>query len=270
MVTSAHLDRWLDGYAAAWVDADPNAAAALFTPDATYRSNPFEEPHNGSEGIAEYWRDVTATQEDVEVRWGDPVVEGDVAGVEWWTTLRNEAADVTLAGILLLHFEGDSLCRALRECWHVEPERRQPPPGWGIADRTPLDGAAEHAARYAEGYRSAWAAGDVGSAVSLFGDEVVYRSTPFRQPHLGREGVMEYTSEAFAEERVEDVRFAVLAVEGSTAVYEYWTTLEESGQPTTLTGCDVMLLGPDGSCRELREHWHATDGFHHPFPDWGT
>ena len=121
VVTSAQLDGWLGGYAAAWVDADPAAAAALFTPDATYRSHPFERAHTGSEGIAKYWRDVTATQENVEVRWGDPVVEGDVAGVEWWTTLRNEAADVTLAGILLLHFDGDSLCPALRECWHVEP-----------------------------------------------------------------------------------------------------------------------------------------------------
>ena len=102
--------------------------------------------------------------------------------------------------------------------------------GGGLPTGLHWTGAAEHAARYADGYRSAWAAGDVGSAVSLFGDEVVYRSTPFRQPHQGREGVREYTTEAFAEERVEDVRFAVLAVEGSTAVYEYWTTLEESGQ----------------------------------------
>ena len=269
MVSAEHLDDWLAGYAAAWVDRDPTAAAALFASDATYRSHPFEEPHVGSDGIARYWSEVTATQDGVEVRWGTPVVEGGIAGVEWWTTLRNEATNVTLAGILLLHFEGDSLCKALRECWHIEPERREPPAGWGITDRTPLDGAAELAARYTEGYRAAWAVGDVESAVSLFGDDVVYRSTPFRQPHMGREGVRQYTAGAFGDERVEDIRFAVLAVEGSTAVYEYWATLEEGGQPTTLTGCDVMLLASDGTCRELREHWHATEGFHQPFPDWG-
>ena len=39
--------------------------------------------------------------------------------------------EVTLPGCLLLLFAADGRCRELREYWHLEPGRREPPPGWG-------------------------------------------------------------------------------------------------------------------------------------------
>jgi ketosteroid isomerase-like protein len=45
------LDEWIEEYRLAWENMDADAAAALFTPDATYRDNIFEDPHRGQEGV---------------------------------------------------------------------------------------------------------------------------------------------------------------------------------------------------------------------------
>ena len=122
---------WLEGYRVAWERKDTDAAAALFTEDATYRANIFEEPFEGREGVRRYWQQVTSTQEDVRVRIGTPFVDGDRVAAEFWTTMRNGGDEITLPGCLLLHFGDDGLCRALREYWHIQPGRVDPPAGWG-------------------------------------------------------------------------------------------------------------------------------------------
>ncbi|RPI24574.1 MAG: nuclear transport factor 2 family protein, partial [Actinobacteria bacterium] len=111
------LDEWVEGYRLAWENADAEGAAALFTPDATYRSNIFEEAHQGRAGIEDYWRNVTATQGEVRVRMGRPFADGHRVAVEWWTTMDVAGEAVTLPGCLLLEFDDDWLCRSLREYW---------------------------------------------------------------------------------------------------------------------------------------------------------
>lgn len=128
---SLTVDAWLEGYRVAWETRDPEAAAALFTEDASYREEPYAEPFQGRDGVRDYWARVTATQEDVEFRSGTPIVAGDRAAVEWWVTLRNGGMDVTLAGEFWLVFDEAGLCRELREYWHFGEGRRTPPAGWG-------------------------------------------------------------------------------------------------------------------------------------------
>lgn len=122
---------WLDRYRQAWIDRDPDAVAPLFTEDAVYREQPYEEPYRGRAAIREYWATVTATQEDVELVYGTPVSAGSKTAVEWWVTMRNGGADVTLAGEFMLDFTDDGLCRELREYWHFGEGRIAPPAGWG-------------------------------------------------------------------------------------------------------------------------------------------
>ena len=126
---------WLEAYRRAWEEKDADAAGGLFAEDATYRSNIFEDPYEGREGVRQYWRDATSTQEDVRVLMGDPFVDGERVAAEFWTTLRSDGAEITLPGCMLLRFGPDGLCLALREYWHVEQGRLEPPPGWG--DRSP-------------------------------------------------------------------------------------------------------------------------------------
>jgi hypothetical protein len=122
---------WIEAYGRAWRNGDPEAAASLFTEDAVYRSSPFRPADVGREGIRAYWRRATSTQEAVEVVFGEPVVCGRKAAVEWWTTMRDEGEEITLPGCLLLRFDAGGLCEELREYWHVERGRREPPEGWG-------------------------------------------------------------------------------------------------------------------------------------------
>ena len=122
---------WLEAYRVAWEEKDTEAAAALFDEASTYRANIFEEPFEGKDGVRAYWQQVTSTQEDVQVRIGSPFADGDRVAAEFWTTMRVGGDEVTLPGCLLLRFGDDGLCRSLREYWHFQPGRFEPPPGWG-------------------------------------------------------------------------------------------------------------------------------------------
>ncbi|GAA3213469.1 nuclear transport factor 2 family protein [Microbacterium terregens] len=125
------IDRWLADYKKAWEDRDADAAAALFSEDALYRENPYEEPFRGRQGVHDYWTRVTATQSDVDVRYGTVIANTDRAAVEWWVTLKNDGADVTLAGEFYLLFDSAGLVRDLREYWHFGAGAIEPAPGWG-------------------------------------------------------------------------------------------------------------------------------------------
>jgi ketosteroid isomerase-like protein len=127
-----NVEDWADRYARAWEDADDEAVGELFTEDATYRSDPFQEPYRGREAIRGYWRDVTARQANVEVVIGRTMVAGDRALVEWWTQMESDGAAVTLPGALLLELDETGRCRALREYWNLEVGSRvAPPDDWG-------------------------------------------------------------------------------------------------------------------------------------------
>lgn len=125
------VQAWLDAYASAWRERDAEAAAGLFTEDVVYRSHPFREPDVGRDGVRAYWRGATAMQSDIDVRFGESVVEGDRATIEWWTTMRADGEETTIVGCLLLRFAADGRCEELREYWHVEPGRHEPHAGWG-------------------------------------------------------------------------------------------------------------------------------------------
>jgi ketosteroid isomerase-like protein len=123
---------WLERYRRAWEERDADAAAALFTEDAAYRSTPFREPHVGTSGIRDYWTGATSRQSNIRVRIGAPIVEGNRVAVEWWTTYVDaEAGERTLSGILFLRFGPGGRCEELREAWHREDGTYPPHKSWG-------------------------------------------------------------------------------------------------------------------------------------------
>lgn len=122
---------WLDAYREAWLERDADAAAALFTDDATYAEQPYQEAFAGRSGVREYWARVTAGQSNIEMRYGTPIIAGNRTAVEWWTTLANNGVPVTLAGAFILTFDDSGLCRSLREYWQFTEGTQTPKPGWG-------------------------------------------------------------------------------------------------------------------------------------------
>ena len=125
-------DDWLQGYRRAWIERDADLAATLFTADAIYREQPFQEPFVGREAIRRYWHDVTRSQSAIELRYGTPLATGRRLAVEWWANLLNDGSPVTLAGEFLLTFADNGQCRELREYWAMSTSRMTPPDGWGV------------------------------------------------------------------------------------------------------------------------------------------
>ena len=127
------VQQWVDAYAQAWRDRDAGAAASLFTDESRYVSHPLQDPHHGADGVRSYWRDVTSTQDRVDVRMGNPIESSDGrrAAVEFWVRMLNGGAEVTLIGILFLRFAEDGRCEELRETYFVEPADHPPHEGWG-------------------------------------------------------------------------------------------------------------------------------------------
>jgi len=122
---------WLEAYRKAWIERNADAAAALFTEDATYTEQPYEHAFVGRKGVRDYWARVTAGQSGIEMQYGRPITVGNRTAVEWWTTLSNGGQPVTLAGAFILTFDDSGLCRTLREYWHFVEGMKMPMTDWG-------------------------------------------------------------------------------------------------------------------------------------------
>jgi hypothetical protein len=126
-----HARRWADGYEQAWRAGDPEAAAALYAPDAHYRSEAFRDPHRAREGVLAYTRRAYATETDQDPRFGTPFASGAAAAVEWWATMLEEGQPATLIGTSILTFTPDGLVATGRDYWFLEPGTHRPFEGWG-------------------------------------------------------------------------------------------------------------------------------------------
>jgi len=125
--TTVLARRWRDAWAEAWPRRDVDAIAALYRPDAAYRSHPLRD----AERPRAYLARVFAEEDAVECWFGEPLVAGERAAVEWWASYRDAGEDVTLAGTTVLRFDGDGLVSEHIDYWVESPGRAAPFPGWG-------------------------------------------------------------------------------------------------------------------------------------------
>ena len=122
VVTEASVAEWLAAYGEAWETRDAEAAAALFTPDATYRESPFEAAFDSRSAIREYWSRVTADQRDVSFT-SDVVTTFESSAVAHWSARFasvSAGSTINLDGVFLLEFGDDGLCSSLKEWWIVK------------------------------------------------------------------------------------------------------------------------------------------------------
>jgi uncharacterized protein (TIGR02246 family) len=122
-----------------------------------------------------------------------------------------------------------------------------------------------------ERYRRAWENGDAEAAAVLFTDDAVYRSSPFREPHVGQAGIREYWTNATATQADTRVLIGRPVVEGDRVAVEWWATYTDADEGEgTLPGILMLRFVPDGRCAELRETWNWEAGTHEPHPGWGA
>jgi uncharacterized protein (TIGR02246 family) len=70
---------WLDGYSRAWKTYDPEQIGELFSEDAVYFDNPFDEPVRGREAIVASWLEDPDEEGTYEGRYRPVLVAGDQA-----------------------------------------------------------------------------------------------------------------------------------------------------------------------------------------------
>ena len=129
----------------------------------------------------------------------------------------------------------------------------------------------EAAARaWAAGWERAWRARDADAVAALYADDAVFRSHPFRTPHVGRAGAHEYAAWAFAdEEAVQDVRFGEPIATGGRAAVEYWAVVVEKGAPVTIAGIAVLRFDDAGLVAEQHDYWAVDEAARSPWAGWG-
>ena len=138
-----NIDRFMQGYKAAWEQRDPARFAALFLAQGEYHNTPFAV-QRGSAQLAEYWNRVKL-QEDVRVTYEVLLDAGDHGIAHWHVTYQVASEELfqiwarstgtnlvsrrpgdslprmVLDGVLAARFAGD-LCAEARIWWHSMPQ----------------------------------------------------------------------------------------------------------------------------------------------------
>jgi hypothetical protein len=121
---------WVDAWDRAWRAKDESVLEPVYADDAVHRSHPDREPHSP----IEYARAAFADEgDDLELSWGEPLVAGSRAAVEWWAALTESDELVTLAGTSWLTFGDDGRVVEQHDYWTITPGRAAPWQGWGTA-----------------------------------------------------------------------------------------------------------------------------------------
>ena len=116
--------RWVEGWSRAWPIGDPQLVAALYADDAVFFSHPFRE----HQAPAQYAAWAFGEQSEAECRFGEPVVAGDRAAVDWWAVITAFDGSVeTIAGTSLLRFGADGKVVEQRDVWAASPGRHELP-----------------------------------------------------------------------------------------------------------------------------------------------
>ena len=131
MDTRAAARRWASVWARAWPLADIDAITALYAPGAVFYSHPFRDRQDPAEYVAWAFED----QHSAECRFGDPVVDGSRAAVDWCAVVTaKDGSEQSLAGTSLLRFDPDGLVVEQRDAWG-EANGHHALPDWAAPGR---------------------------------------------------------------------------------------------------------------------------------------
>lgn len=125
--------------------------------------------------------------------------------------------------------------------------------------------------RWIECYRRAWETADADEIVDLFTLDASYRSSVFREPHVGSDAIRQYWLRGAGTQQEVAVRMGRPIVTDDRAAVERWTTMIDPDEgEITLPGCLLLALcrrwplpgavgvlaGPAGQTRSARRLGH--------------
>jgi hypothetical protein len=148
--TARWARRWAQTWRTAWPAQDVEALAALQAEHGDHWAG-ITRRYQGRDGLRTYLTECFAEEtRPAEVRFGEPVVTGDSATVEYWAVTYPGGEPLTIAGCTILLFDSDGLVAEARDYSHAEPGVVRPHP------RLFLPG---HLRADVEALRRAWPAG---------------------------------------------------------------------------------------------------------------
>jgi SnoaL-like domain len=123
-------ERWRQTWETGWPRRDVEAIVALYAPSATYRAHAFRRADEGVDGVRRYLRENFDAESDISWRFGQPLVSGSRAAVEWWASWIEDGQRLTMAGTTLLRFDDEGMVVDHRDYWNQQPGRAEPYPEW--------------------------------------------------------------------------------------------------------------------------------------------
>jgi hypothetical protein len=121
------------------------------------------------------------------------------------------------------------------------------------------------ARRWAETWKRNWIAGEADPISDLYGPAAHFRSGPFRTPHVGRAGALEYVAQNFATESEVTVEFAEPLVDGRRAAVPWWASYTENGQRLTIAGTSLIRFDAEGLVEDQWDTWNSVEGERAPY-----
>ena len=108
------LTRWIEGYLRAWTSNAPDDIRALFTEDARYRTDPWQDGVHGQDAIVEDWTTRGDEQGTWEFSWSPVAVTDDVAVVQGETRY---ASGTNYSNLWIIRLDPDGRAREFTEYW---------------------------------------------------------------------------------------------------------------------------------------------------------
>lgn len=120
-LTHEHFRRWMESYGKASEENDPRASANLFSQNARYYENPFDDPIKGREAIYEYWLRGAQTLKEKETAFEILAVKNRLGIAHWKAAfiVTESGKRKLLDCLFVVTFDDNGLCETFREWWHA-------------------------------------------------------------------------------------------------------------------------------------------------------
>ncbi len=110
------FDGWLSRFGETWMGGDADGFAGLFSEDATYKGNPFQDVVEGRSGIRDYIARIGQNNPKIVFGYEILAVTPEVGITQWTANIsRPDAGAFEMDGILAITLDSDGLCTSLRE-----------------------------------------------------------------------------------------------------------------------------------------------------------
>jgi hypothetical protein len=128
MDATAAAHAWIEAWQRGWPAEDVETIASRYAEGAVYSSHPFRP----GDTARSYLERAFGEEALVSAWFGEPVVAGDRAAVEYWAVLRPpDGGEITVAGASFLRFNSEGLVTVHRDYWVQVDGSREPADRWG-------------------------------------------------------------------------------------------------------------------------------------------